>query len=364
MVPPINSSKRAARLVNEAISSSKLTKTASELALNARELEMVPKYLELASLNGADRFSKEQIKSITAHFRTYDTKLSKTDLLKDLLSIGSEQGKPLTSEEMEGFLNATSSMKQLEQRNVLKFLKAAKEKEGVKATKEAVKKSFPYEDFKARQVKSYDGSDWLKRNPDFLSDEQVRERYETAINNEIRIQSNRYYQQSLSNNQYTPAQYITRNSKEFVETVAKVTDPEKFLTVIEETGVTSNVLACADALTDALKLSGGHVFFVNDLVRSFYPPEIKQIVEILSKDVKAGKGPDFGLYIVRNIEGYNLGTSLKSMRKQILKDLGLEDKINLLPLKTKYYEDVFPSPLHEGRGKKLSDGNFERGKKK
>lgn len=362
-MPPINSAKKAAQMISEAVSSSKVTRTASDIALSAREMEMVPKYLELASLKGTDRFSKEQISSITSHFRVYKTNLSKTDLLKDLLAIGAEKGTPLSAEEFAGFLNATSSMKQLEQRNVLKFLKAAKEKEGVKLTPESIKKAFPYEDFKVRQIKSYEGTDWLKRYPDFFEDKQVRERYETAVSNEMRIASNRYYQQSRTNT-LTPAQYITRNSKEFVETVAKVRDPEGFLSLIEETGVTSNVLASADALTDALKLSSGNISLVNDLVKSFYPPEIKQIVETLFKEVKMGKGPDLKFYIGHYFEGYNSGTSLKSQRKRILKDLELEDKINLLPLKTKYYEDVFPSPMQEGRGKLLSDGNFERGKKK
>ena len=118
--------KKVVKFCNDAASQSKISKGISQGISNSREMEMIPKYLELAVMKGSDRFTKKQITAITKGFQDYKTALSKTDLLKDLLAIGEKAGTPLSPEEFLGFLKATSSMKQLEQRNVLKFLRASK----------------------------------------------------------------------------------------------------------------------------------------------------------------------------------------------------------------------------------------------
>lgn len=365
---PINSAKKAAQIITETVSSSKVTKTASEIALSAREMEMVPKYLELASLKGADRFNKDQIRSITSNFKSYKTNLSKTDLLKDLLSIGVEKGKPLTPKEMEGFLNATSSMKQFEQRNVLKFLKAAKEKEGVELTADTLKQGYPYEKFKNREIRLYGESDRVRSNPDYMAEENIKKRYETAIKNELLLASNKYYHQSAAAEKLKPSEYITGGrNPEFVRAVSKCSEPEKFLKVIEITGVTPSVIASADDLITALKLGDGNFALVLDLAKGFYPSEVNDIVSILSKEVKAGTRKNLDGYRGKTILNFNYGfpagESLRSVRKEVLQELGLEGKIIMRPLAK--YEDVYSSPYDfAARGRKLSGGNFERGKKK
>ena len=120
-------SKAASVAENAGSKASKAGKNASELAMESRELQMIPKYLELASIKGQDRFNSKQITEITEGFKEFETTQSKTDVLKNLLSIGAEKGKPLSSDEIKGFLDVTSGMKKQEQNNVLKFLKKVKE---------------------------------------------------------------------------------------------------------------------------------------------------------------------------------------------------------------------------------------------
>lgn len=352
--------KKAVNACNDLVSQSKYSKHSAGAIGHSREMEMIPKYLELASLKGADRFNPHEIKQITVAFGEYDTKLSKTDLLKDLLSIGSEKGSPLSAEEMKGFLKATTSMKQLEQRNVYRFLKAAKENETVKVTPSNIREVFPFEQYKQREIKRNEGTDFLKHHPDWLDEDKIKERYENAVSNEIRILTNKYYAPVLDST-YTPAKYITQNSRDVVKAAANAVDPERFATVVQYTGTSPNVLAAANDLTYVLKLSNDRPELMIDLAKAFYPHEIKQIVKHIGSVPKENL-TYYASYTINNTQ--TTAGALNEIRKFVLEDLGLTDKVTLKTIKPEQSEDVYGDSIFAMRGSKISKGNFERGKKK
>lgn len=358
--------KNMSKLCKDVVPQPKAVKTAEELAIEARELEMVPKYLELASFQGHDRFNPEQIKGLAKSFKIYETGLSKTELVKELLAIGTEKGKPLTSKEITGFLHATSSMKMLEQRNVLKFLKAAKETEIEKVTPENIRKIYPYEDFKKREIARVEKYKWYTNDPNYTKEENLRSRYETLLNNELRLESNKYYSNARKVNKKPVSEYITGNDVRFVRAVAKSKDPETLLVIVSNTGVHDVISASAEALVDAYKLSGGSLNLVLDLSRGFYPAETKQIVEILRKEADKGMERDWSRYFGQTVSNYldNTlgGPNLSSQRSAVLKELGLTGKVKLIPLGK--YADAYPASPLLGRGSRIADGNYEGGKRK
>lgn len=359
--------KTAAKIYNEIASQTKPAKTAAELAQEARELSMIPKYLELASLKGKNRFNAQEVKGLTKNFESYETGLSKTDLLKDLLAIGSENGKTLNADEITGFLKATSSLNEKEQKNVLKFLKAAKEADstGEKITLDGIRKKFTFEEFKKHEIDINKDTEFVKRNPNFLSEKELQERYEVMVNNEYRIASNEYYNNARSINKTLVSEFITKNSNPiFIKAVAESKDPEVLAKIINETGVTDLVSASADSLVDAYKLSSGNMNLVTDLSRAFYPAESKEIVELLSKETGRDWSSYRGFTSRRHNDGLDglVDSSLNSQRRTILKKLDLTGKIKLIQLGS--YRDVYAFSTNGSvRGNKISGGSYERGKK-
>ena len=53
---------------------------------------------------------------------------------------------------------------------------------------------------------------------------------------------------------------------------------------------------------------------------------------------------------------------LSTQRKNVINDLGLKDKIKLLPLSK--YEDVYANSMQGERGRNIYQGDFEKGKKR
>ena len=343
---------------------SKLSAKTADTA--ARELEMVPKYLELASLNGTYRFTSTEINSITKHFEVFETELLRTDLLKELLAIGIEKGKPLTADELGGFLDATSSMTSKEQKNVLMFLKAAKENEGAKVTYQRLRENFPYEKFKEREYKKNEGTDWLKSHPEWLSEINLRERYQIALDDEYRIASNEYYNKGRAVLKNPPAQFATSGlNQEVTRAIAKCDDPVGFLDVIEKIGVGRDVLYSANELTKLLKLSDGNPALIRDLATLFYPEEIRQIAKALAADSKYNLSEHQGLTIRDFYDAAYTGPNYKYSRNKFIKMYNLEDKVKLSELHLRRYLDVYSGSLCGlGRGKLITDGNYEGGKKR
>lgn len=342
------------------------SKVVEKSATVLKELEMIPKYLELATLKGSSRFNENEIQAIARHFEGFETELSRYDLVKNLLSIGVEKGKPLTSGEIGGFLDATSAMAPKEQENVLKFLKVAKEKEGAKVTHQSIRESLPYEKFKKDEIKANEGSNWLKRNPDWLSEPKLRERYEAALDNEYRIASNGYYKKASSALKNPPSEFVTSPiNPEVVRAIGKCEDPVGFLNVIENLGVNRCVLYSADDLTKLLKSADGNPNMIRDLTSLFYPEEIHQITNVLLNDSKINL-KDYNSIISRRFD-YALGTriNIKYNRNKFLTQLGIKDKIKLSQLSLTEHLDVYSgSVLGTGRGKLIVGGNFEGGKRK
>lgn len=330
---------------------SKAGKNASELAMESRELQMIPKYLELASIKGQDRFNSKQITEITEGFKEFETTQSKTDVLKNLLSIGAEKGKPLSSDEIKGFLDVTSGMKKQEQNNVLKFLKKVKEFEEEQITAETLGKEFTYEKYREKQVELFKG---LKLG---LPDERtLRSRYRDEFRRELELRKNKFFMGAITVNK-TPVEEQLLNGRNlpFVRAVAGASDMDALFDIVRLVGVNDNVCHSANALIDVMKAT--HCLnLITDLSRGFYPAETKQIAELIKKDVKNGK--DFETYFSQTIPEYGSSVkreSLSTQRRRVLVELGYNGKIKLLPLER--YADITDVSTRVG-------GNFERGKRR
>lgn len=330
---------------------SKAGKNASELAMESRELQMIPKYLELASIKGQDRFNSKQITEITEGFKEFETTQSKTDVLKNLLSIGAEKGKPLSSDEIKGFLDVTSGMKKQEQNNVLKFLKKVKEFEEEQITAEALGKEFTYEKYREKQVELFKG---LKLG---LPDEKtLRSRFKDEFRRELELRKNKFFLSSLAVNKIpVEEQLLNGRNLPFVRAVAGASDMDALFDIVRLVGVNDNVCHSANALIDVMKAT--HCLnLITDLSRGFYPAETKQIAELVKKDVKNGK--DFETYFSQTIPEYGSSVkreSLSTQRRRVLVELGYNGKIKLLPLER--YADITDVSTRVG-------GNFERGKRR
>lgn len=335
---------------------------------NNRELQMIPTYLELAQIDNQDRFNKNDIEEITKAFKKYDTKLSITNTLKELLAIGETKEAKLTKTEIINFLEATSGLKQLEQKNIIEFVKIAKENEQDKVTIETIKENMPYAKFKDRMLHNKFDQEFAQRDKNWLSEENIQKRYEIMVENEYRITSNKFLQKALNIYNVKPIKYINKENRIFVEELSKCNNQKGAYNVIKTLGVTPSVTASIQALSDIYKLADENKGVIIDLNRGFYPSEIKQINDYFKANKNNKILMDKLKYHIYNIQidnhdGTIVHQNLQRERKRFLKEFGLEDKILLKPLVTVYKEDVYPtSPL--GRGTRISQGNFEAGKKR
>lgn len=340
-----------------------------QISENNREQQMIPTYLELAQIDGEERFNKKEIVAITKAFKYYSTKLSITDILKELLSIGKDKGKVLTTSEIINFIEATSGLKQLEQKNVIKFIKIAKENEHDKITIESIKESMPYAKFRDFMLHNKHDKKIAEREKDWFSEENIKRTYKNTIENEYKISSNEYLQKVLYANRIKPIEYINKENRTFVEAVAKCNDPKAAYDVITRLGVTPSITASLESLSTMWKISNENKSVIIDLSRGFYASEIKQICAYFKSQKNNKELMNALKYHIYNIElNYNDGTlrqqNLQRERTRFLKEFDLEDKIILKPLVNVYKEDVYPSNTLLGRGTKITKGNFEAGKNK
>ena len=339
---------KATKKVSQAVS-----KSSEEIS---RELEMVPKYLEIAELpNGEYRFSPEDIKSLTKAFGEFDTALSKTDIVRDLIAIGSKKGEPLSIKEITAFLKSTSSLAPQEQQNVLKFIKGLKEVETIKYDADFVKQNFiKYDDFKARELEL--SSDYYRGLSPAKQEEHIQDAYQRAYNNEMRmVTTSDYYRKIHGQGPMDITQIFEMPGYNYVENIGKCSDPETLASIVVNLGPKNfhRVKFLEPTLVDAYKLSGGNMNFVNDLLRGFYPSEAKAIVSALKAEPKnvekllnAYKG-----HTIEDPSFYNY--DLSSIRRDILKELKVYDKVTMLPLQVK--EDAM---------RHVVSGNYEGGKKR
>ena len=189
------------------------------------------------------------------------------------------------------------------------------------------------------------------------------------IVNEYRISSNIYLQKALHINSIKPINFINKENRIFVEALSKCLDQNATYNVVKTLGATPSITASIKFLAEIWELSDKNKAVIIDLNREFYPSEIKQISNYF-KENKNNKDLIKKLkYHLCHIEiNYNDGMpmqqNLQRERTRFLKEFDLEDKIILKPLVRIAKEDVYPTNLLQGRGKRIRDGNFEAGKKR
>lgn len=325
----------------------------------AREYQMIPKYLELAKVGEKYRFNEKEIKQISDEFKYYATNHCVTDILKKLLNVGMETNNPLSTQEIIGFLDATNNMKKIEQLNVLQFLNAAKTDEGREITLESLKKSYPYEQFKMRHIKlAKDKYPHILVTPK-TTEKELKSIYEISIKNRLTTMSKNYHKNDFAINKCPISEYVTKNNKTAIYTISKSIDPEKLFSVVKETGFTNTVVAAANALVIMYKLGGENKDVVVDLARGFYPAEIKQIADyMMDKSRNTGQIilPELQNYVERTLKTYDLVQKtfdmpkLSTQRRNVLNEMGLQDEIKLHPLEN--YQDICAYSTTKTKNKK------------
>lgn len=327
----------------------------------SRELQMVPKYLECVKLSGKEsyRFNETEIKDLTAAFKKYETNLPMTDVLKELLSIGNDGNvKPLNAEEIKAFLKATSGMRNQEQNNVLNFLKESREEFPQKVTIESLKAKYPYEKFK---VEEYELDKRYQRQEISYSEEHMQKRYNGLLEYEFQLMTNPYYGKVLKSNVFSFGEHLRNNNTNLIKAVSEIPDAKALSGVFQIAGARDNVISAAKDFVEIYNMSNGNKYLIKDLSELFYPSEIKHICEAL-KAAKVREKATLTEYIgARN----DSRAALNTERHSVLSLLEIEDSVELLPLRYVKNEDIYPSKeFGEVRGRRISSGNYEHGKKK
>lgn len=166
-----------------------------------------------------------------------------TDVLKELLSIGIEKGKPLTQLEIKNFLEATSGLKQLEQKNIIKFIRITKENQHDKITIETIKESIPYEKYREQALHwQFKDNNRLKKEG-FYDEENIKKRYEIMVENECRISTNKHLQAAMNRKTINPIDYINKENRIFVEALSKCVDIKAAYNVVKTLGVSPAITA-------------------------------------------------------------------------------------------------------------------------
>ena len=275
------------------------------------ELQMVPKYLELASFNGKDRFNHNEITEITELIKKRKSRgISPAELIKSLLDIGKEKGNILSAKEIKDFFEATyDGFDKTAQNRVLRFMKALKEGQ------KPVQKSF-------FEVLS-DNKSFIEGKPNCTSD------------------------------------FVSFPNRLYTQVISQCERPETLARVAEITGNHEKFWTAhsANALAELYELTNGNNALILDCSRAFYP---FQICKIISEMKKPGyKIPQYELpetkpeYAVQRTS-----YSTKFIAEQqipVLEKLNLNGVIKVA--KDDEYIDLLGS-------RKMLNGNFEGGKRR
>ena len=270
----------------------------------AREMQMVPKYLELAASNGEYRFNESEIDVLTRTFRRRTSYGARpVPIIKYLLDIGKEKGNMLSANEIKDFFEATiHGYDKNGQDRIMRFMKALKE--GQTSAKECSAGILT------------DNKSFYNNNPNVTSD------------------------------------FVSSANSLFTRGISQCERPESLARVAEITGNSNNVASAANSLAELYDLSNGNAALILDLKRSFNSDEIIQIVSKL-KDSNF----DYTTYVLplsRRDYGCVTKASFSSQRNGILKKLELKGQIKLDRLPE--YFDVMST--------RMLKGNFEAGKKR
>lgn len=343
--------------------SKSVSKSAEEIT---REMEMVPRYLELATLaKGEYRFTPDDINVLTKAFGEFDTALCKSDMVKELLSIGLKKGEPLSVKEMTAFLKTASSLEPQEQENVIKFMRKIKEVEVVNYDEAYVTKNFTLENFRKKHFKSY--AEWHTKHMGWDSETIEKEfvkYFEGQKTNEFNLVRYDYYRKINSTRPMDLSQILTARGYNYTEGIGKCDSPEILAEIVKNLGPKKfqKIQFLEQTLVDAYKLGNGNMDFVNDLLRGFYLSEAKAIVRILKENPKKAE-EILNTYKAHTDDNPTVfDKSLSTLRREMLKELQLQDRIDPLPLGVK--EDVFGPPNLEGGKNRIISGNYEGGKRR
>lgn len=322
---------RGVKVTAEEIANNKGGQRAAAYTRESLDERIYSDYLQLASHNGRARFNSRQTHELTKSLNKYKTEQDKTLLIKEMLSIGTEEGTPLNATEIKGYLLATSGMSKREQNNVLDFLKMAKEYVEEKKPMSQLKKEMPYLKFREQNLGVV--NDMSEQSQEYV----LHTLYERELDNRY-ILENKPLFMAVYRTPKQPLSEIVTNGKNLplVRTIAKSDNIDTMFNLIRVLGVDKTVAHSANSLCDIIKLTG-NVNLVMDLSAAFYPAEIKQIAQELKMQASKGKSlkksiqylgnGDSIRYITKGKKGF-----LSTTRNEILNELGLSGKIKLISM--------------------------------
>ncbi len=279
------------------------------------EVRMVPKYLELATYRGKDRFNHEEINEITKLVQERKSRgISPTDLVKNLLDIGKDNGNILSAKEIKDFFEVTSAgYGKQEQSKLLRFMKSLKE-----GQKPAQKSLFG--------VLS-DNKSFCEGKPNSTSD------------------------------------YVSFNNRLLTKAISKSEKPETLARVFEITGSIHNELLDVEYATEfvnhltELYTKTKKPALLLDFNRVFCSWEVEQI---LAKMKEPGyKLPEYKFPLTKPDyanSSLRKHAEITKQQKEVLDYLGLKGKVTLVGFYREYVDAM--------SSKVLRKGNFEGGKKR
>lgn len=322
---------RGVKVTAEEIANNNGGQRAANYARNSIDEKIYSNYLQLANQNGRTRFNTSQTHEISKTLNKYKTEQDKTSLLKEMLSIGTEQGTPLNAREIKGYLHATSGMNKKEQNNVLDFLRMSKEfvEEGV--SEKELRKIYPYQGFRDQNFGLV--ADASEQTQDYV----LHTLYDKEILKKYAEKNQKFYTTQMAQSSPTLSEALTNERNlPLVRAVAKADDIQSMFSLVRILGVNETVMHSANSLTDILKLTGNGNL-VMDLSKAFYPAEIKQIAQalktqanncgLLKRQIEYVGNYDSNKYITKGKKGF-----LSTTRNEILDELGLSGKVKLISM--------------------------------
>jgi len=275
------------------------------------ELRMVPKYLELATFNGNDRFKHQEITEISGLIKKRKSRgISPTELIKFLIDVGKEKGNILSANEIKDFFQATyEGYDKIGQTRILRFIKALKEGQN------PVQKTF-------LGVLS-DNKSFIKGKPNCISD------------------------------------FVSYSNRLYTKSIAQCPKPEILARVAEITGNHDKFWTAnsANSLVELYELTSGNNALILDCSRAFYPFQISKIVSEMKKP--GYKIPQYELPETK--PDYAVQRTSYSSKYTAEQQAPVLEKLNLIGVikvvKDGEYVDLLGS-------RKMFGGNFERGKRR
>lgn len=265
-----------------------------------KDVSRIPTYLKLAEIGGKARFTTEETNAITKAFSEYCTDICRTDLVKDLLNIGTKEGTPLSTSEIINYLHISTNLGENEQMNILNFIGKCK----TKLKKKVI-------DFGKITEQTVDTKELFSREKglDF-----------------IRI------------------------------AVVKCDNPEFLAKLVDSANYKRAVYVIKD-LEALYKLADGDMTLIQDLLEGFLPHEISKIRTHLTNNKVNLK--DYQRLIKPDGDGYSVG-ALARKRNKLLEYFNLDKSEFVSGTRLHNYVVEIGSIPHS----KIVDGDYGRGKRR